>query len=83
MQMCMGRRPRWWCACMRPACAQPGAALAATGGMGDEDLDVAVFRFTLGIPGFEDRMIPRVVSYVGGGLLAVNHITNVVLETQV
>jgi hypothetical protein len=45
------------------------------GGLGDEEgVDVAVFRFTLGIPGFEDRLIPRVVGAVGAALLALNHI---------
>lgn len=44
------------------------------GGLGDEDVDVAVFRFTLGIPGFEDRMIPRVVGLAIGGLLLLNHV---------
>lgn len=37
-------------------------------------MDVAVFRFTLGIPGFEDRLIPRIVGFAGGALLAVNHL---------
>jgi hypothetical protein len=37
-------------------------------------MDVAVFRFTLGIPGFEDRLVPRVVGAVGGALLALNHL---------
>lgn len=46
----------------------------ATGGLGDEDIDVAVFRFTLGIPGFEDRLIPRVVGVAIGALLAINHV---------
>jgi hypothetical protein len=44
------------------------------GGMGDEDIDVAVFRFTLGIPGFDDRLIPRVVGLVLGGMILVNHV---------
>lgn len=42
--------------------------------MGDENMDVAVFRFTLGIPGFEDRLIPRVVGGIGAALLGINHI---------
>eukprot|EP00955_Chlamydomonas_euryale_P045927 353273-Chlamydomonas_euryale.AAC.20 len=46
-------------------------------------MDVAVFRFTLGIPGFEDRMIPRVVSYIGAAGLLVNHIVTQVSEAQV
>jgi hypothetical protein len=35
---------------------------------------VAVFRFTLGIPGFDDRLIPRFVGVAAAALLAVNHI---------
>lgn len=47
---------------------------AAGGSLGDEEgMDVAVFRFTLGIPGFEDRLIPRVVGLVAAALLVVNH----------
>ncbi|GIL71171.1 hypothetical protein Vretimale_17877 [Volvox reticuliferus] len=47
------------------------------GGLGDEDFDVAVFRFTLGIPGFDDRLIPRVVGTVLGALLVLNHLAGV------
>eukprot|EP00878_Enallax_costatus_P043595 GHUV01051623.1.p1 GENE.GHUV01051623.1~~GHUV01051623.1.p1 ORF type:complete len:162 (+),score=42.71 GHUV01051623.1:133-618(+) len=46
----------------------------ATPGLGDEDLDVAVFRFTLGIPGFDDSNIPRVVGAVVAALVVVNHL---------
>jgi hypothetical protein len=45
-----------------------------TGGLGDDDIDVAVFRFTLGIPGFDDRLIPRVVGVALGVMLLVNHV---------
>ncbi|KAF8065478.1 CCB2 [Scenedesmus sp. PABB004] len=45
----------------------------ATPGLGDEELDVAVFRFTLGIPGFDDANIPRVVGAAVAALVAVNH----------
>lgn len=38
-----------------------------------QDMDVQVFRFTLGIPGFDDANIPRVVGVIGGAMLAVNH----------
>ena len=38
------------------------------------DLDVAVFRFTLGIPGFDDSNIPRVIGAVVAALVAVNHV---------
>jgi len=34
---------------------------------------MAVFRFTLGIPGFEDRYIPRVVGGLGASLVLINH----------
>jgi hypothetical protein len=40
-------------------------------------MDVAVFRFTLGIPGFEDRFIPGVVAGVGAALLGVNHLFSI------
>eukprot|EP00775_Hariotina_reticulata_P009832 gene9832-9991_t len=43
-------------------------------GLGDEDLDVAVFRFTLGIPGFDDSNIPRVVGAGIAALVAINHV---------
>ena len=33
-----------------------------------------MFRFTLGIPGFEDEDIPRVVGLVGAALLVANHV---------
>jgi hypothetical protein len=39
----------------------------------DADFDLAVFRFTLGIPGFEDRLVPRVVGLVAAALVALNH----------
>ena len=47
--------------------------LPCTGGLGDESVDVAVFRFTLGIPGFDDDLVPRVVGAFGAALLAGNH----------
>lgn len=51
-------------------CAPPAAA-------GDDDMELAVFRFTLGIPGFDDALIPRVVGILGGALLLLNHIMSV------
>jgi hypothetical protein len=42
--------------------------------LGDEELDVAVFRFTLGIPGFDDSNIPRVVGAAVAALVAINHV---------
>lgn len=50
------------------------AVRPSTGGIGDDEVDVAVFRFTLGIPGFEDRLVPRIVGAVGGLLLFINHV---------
>lgn len=47
--------------------SKPGSATS-------EDVDVSVFRFTLGIPGFDDKYVPRVIGAVGLLLLAVNHI---------
>ncbi len=41
---------------------------------GRDDLDFAVFRFTLGIPGFDDDSIPRVVGILGLLLLSANHL---------
>jgi len=38
------------------------------------DLDVAVFRFTLGIPGIDDSLVPRIVGALGAAGLAANHI---------
>lgn len=34
---------------------------------------MAVFRFTLGIPGFDDSNIPRVVGAAVAALVAINH----------
>lgn len=39
----------------------------------DED-EFAIFRFTLGIPGFDDEDIPRVVGGLGGAALVANHL---------
>ena len=43
---------------------------------GSEDADIAVFRFTLGIPGFDDALIPRVVGVLGAALLIANHLSD-------
>lgn len=40
----------------------------------DGELELAVFRFTLGIPGFDDTYIPRVVGGLGLLLLLGNHL---------
>lgn len=44
-----------------------------------------MFRFTLGIPGFDDTYIPRVVGSLGLLILLANHLLgpNVVADTQV
>ena len=39
-----------------------------------EEPDFAVFRFTLGIPGFDDADIPRVLGGLAIVLLVANHI---------
>jgi hypothetical protein len=74
----------------RPALTAPKPLSPASGGGGGglddgEELDVAVFRFTLGIPGFDDRLIPRFVGGAAAALLAVNHILSAqpVPEAQV
>lgn len=50
----------------------------------DAELELAVFRFTLGIPGFDDTYIPRVVGSLGLLILLANHLLgpNVVADTQ-
>lgn len=40
------------------------------------DDEFAVFRFTLGIPGFDDQDIPRVVGLLGASLLVLNHLSS-------
>lgn len=42
----------------------------------NEDVELAVFRFTLGIPGFDDALIPRVVGVLGACLLLINHVVS-------
>jgi hypothetical protein len=42
----------------------------------DEDVELAVFRFTLGIPGFDDSLIPRVVGVLVAGVLLLNHLSS-------
>lgn len=42
----------------------------------DDDIELAVFRFTLGIPGFDDALIPRVVGVLGACVLALNHVVS-------
>ncbi|GAQ87823.1 hypothetical protein KFL_003790110 [Klebsormidium nitens] len=40
----------------------------------EPELDVAVFRFTLGIPGVEDALLPRILGCLVGVLLVGNHL---------
>ena len=40
-----------------------------------DDDEFAVFRFTLGIPGFDDQDIPRVIGLLGTSLLVENHLS--------
>ncbi len=51
----------------------------------DSELELTVFRFTLGIPGFDDTFIPRVVGSFGILILIANHLLgpDTVSETQV
>ena len=41
-----------------------------------QETEVQVFRFTLGIPGFDDSYIPAVVGGLSAGILAVNHLNS-------
>ena len=63
----------------RAAVARPrrsSRAPAAPRAAASDDDDFAVFRFTLGIPGFDDEDIPRVVGLVGASLLVANHLAS-------
>jgi hypothetical protein len=40
---------------------------------GGRETELAVFRFTLGIPGVDDAVIPRVVGLAAAALLWANH----------
>lgn len=42
-------------------------------GRSPDPVDISVFRFTLGIPGFDDSDLPVVLGIVFGGLLLLNH----------
>ncbi|CAM6106967.1 unnamed protein product [Calypogeia fissa] len=46
------------------------------GGNSPESVDISVFRFTLGIPGFDDSDLPRVLGILFGGLLIANHFSS-------
>jgi len=41
---------------------------------GDDEVELAVFRFTLGIPGFDDALVPRVAGILGIFLILLNHV---------
>ena len=51
----------------------------------DAEVELAVFRFTLGIPGFDDTYIPRVIGSLGILVLFANHFlgSTLVSDTQV
>ena len=51
----------------------------------DAEVELAVFRFTLGIPGFDDTYIPRIIGSLGILVLLANHIlgSSVVPDAQV
>lgn len=54
--------------------------IRAAGAGNDEsatEVDVSVFRFTLGIPGFDDGDLPRLVGILFGSLLLVNHVVSI------
>lgn len=52
---------------------RPRTLRCAAGKDGEQNIDVAVFRFTLGIPGFDDSNIPRVAGILSLALLLLNH----------
>lgn len=54
--------------------ARTGTRLSVRASQQDDEF--AVFRFTLGIPGFDDEDIPRVVGFVGASLLLINHLAS-------
>ena len=58
----------------RRSCSYPVTTRAKDNENGSGGLDVAVFRFTLGIPGFDDALIPRVAGCVGAVLLLLNRL---------
>eukprot|EP00899_Mesostigma_viride_P023668 jgi/Mesvir1/4486/Mv14583-RA.1 len=62
----------------RAAVAARASAGKGDGGrqMEDDSVDFTTFRFTLGISGLEDRLVPRVVGSIALALLAVNHATS-------
>ena len=62
---------------MRTGAAPPARARRMlTVKAAQQDDEFAVFRFTLGIPGFDDEDIPRVVGFLGASLLVVNHLAS-------
>lgn len=58
---------------LRLKCAHRRQHTCAAAGQ-DSDAEFAVFRFTLGIPGFDDDQIPRVIGLFGAALLVINHL---------
>lgn len=69
----------------RAAVVARASSSSPSGGGGSDGDDFSVFRFTLGIPGFKDRLVPRVVGLLGLTLLAANHVlgANPAPEAQV
>ena len=70
---CSGRGVRAFIPTARPRRAPARLTIPRAA---QQDDDFAVFRFTLGIPGFDDEDIPRVVGIVGAALLVVNHLAS-------
>ena len=70
-RMCLGRGIQR--APPLPSVRGPGLVVMSTK---DDDMELAVFRFTLGIPGFDDALIPRVAGIVVASLLLINHIAS-------
>ncbi|XP_024525293.1 protein COFACTOR ASSEMBLY OF COMPLEX C SUBUNIT B CCB2, chloroplastic isoform X1 [Selaginella moellendorffii] len=74
-------RPGWF-SVWEGKCAASNAALPLRGQRknarlklrASRDVDVSVLRFTLGIPGFDDSKLPRILGFTFGGLIVVNHI---------
>ncbi|KAG0590333.1 hypothetical protein KC19_1G090900 [Ceratodon purpureus] len=73
-QRIVGARPglKGWQASQRVAVARAG-----NDEPGGAEVDVSVFRFTLGIPGFDDADLPRLVGVFFGSLLLINHAVSI------
>lgn len=69
----VGEAPRWGDGKGRDGLRRSERELCRRALNDDSDVELAVFRFTLGIPGFDDSLIPRVAGIVGIALLLLNH----------